>query len=401
MVRNCEFVDLKASGDRFSWAGQRGDHFVTCCLDGTMANQIRLRRFPASITDFLEFGESDHRPLITNILETVEERRGTFCYDSRLFHWDGFREVVFRGWNVGTNRLAENTPLRERIIHCRKQISTWKKHNKVNAEERILTLRAQSVSSGLSTPEDRARLKRELNKAYIDNEKYWKLKSRNTWLTVGDKNTRFFHQSTQTKRLKNKILSIQDNEDTVKRGDAEIAEVADQYFQDLFHPSETVPSDLDTVFEGFQPRVTEDINNELPKAVTMEEIKEAVFSIGPHKAPGPDGFSGIFYHQFWEDIKPTIFQEVNNFFETRTWDQLHNHTNLCLLPKVEVPTSMMEYRPIALCNVSYKIISKILVNQLKHHLSNIISENQAAFTPGRMISDNIMIAHEMFHALKG
>ena len=78
----------------------------------------------------------------------------------------------------------------------------------------------------------------------------------------------------------------------------------------------------------------------------------------------------------------------------------HNHTNICLIPKVYPPTGMSEFRPIAMCNVFYKIICKILINRLKTHHSSIISENQQAFIPGRVISDNIIVAHEIFHSLK-
>lgn len=142
------------------------------------------------------------------------------------------------------------------------------------------------------------------------------------------------------------------------------------------------------------------MNEELTKDVTIKEIRNSVFSVGPTKAPGPDGFTGDFYQQFWPEINQTIVKEVQSFFANDFLDPTHNHTNLCLIAKVEAPTTMSDFRPIALCNVSYKIISKILVNRLKKHLSGIITENQAAFIPGRMITDNIIIAHEIYYSLK-
>lgn len=86
-------------GDKFSWAGQRGSHYVTACLDRTMANNEWHELFPASEIVFMEFGESDHRPLVTYISDQKEERRGQFQFDSRLLQREGFKDTVARAWN--------------------------------------------------------------------------------------------------------------------------------------------------------------------------------------------------------------------------------------------------------------------------------------------------------------
>lgn len=172
------------------------------------------------------------------------------------------------------------------------------------------------------------------------------------------------------------------------------------YFQGLFSSSPINPSLYNEVFEGFQALITNEMNADLTRGETAEEIQQAMFDIGPHRAPGPDGFTAVFYHQFWDDLKPEIVEEITAFFERGELDQQINHTNLRLILKVYPPSNMSEFRPIALCNVAYKVISKILVNRLKTHLGSIITENQTAFILGRMITDNIIVAHEIFHALK-
>ena len=91
---------------------------------------------------------------------------------------------------------------------------------------------------------------------------------------------------------------------------------------------------------------------------------------------------------------------VREFFETGEFDERMNQTNICLIPKNERPANMAEFRPISLCNVSYKIISKILSARLKKILPELISETQSAFVARRLITDNILVAKEMFHALR-
>lgn len=77
-----------------------------------------------------------------------------------------------------------------------------------------------------------------------------------------------------------------------------------------------------------------------------------------------------------------------------------NEIILVLIPKNDEPRNMSQYRPISLCRIIYKIVSKIWVNRLKPMLSRCISLNQSAFIPGRMIHDNFLIAHELIRYLQ-
>jgi hypothetical protein len=77
-----------------------------------------------------------------------------------------------------------------------------------------------------------------------------------------------------------------------------------------------------------------------------------------------------------------------------------NETILVLIQKNNNPETLKDYRPIALCNVIYKVVVKCIINRMRPMLDSIISESQSAFIPGRLISDNALIAFECFHAIQ-
>ena len=130
------------------------------------------------------------------------------------------------------------------------------------------------------------------------------------------------------------------------------------------------------------------------------EIKKGMFGISPDKAPFPDAFSASFFQSNWDSVGPAITKEIQGFFSSGSLPFAINSTHIRLIPKSQSPKAVSDYLPIALCNVYYKTISKILSLRFKPVLQGVVSENQSAFIPGRVITDNVLITHEMLHFLK-
>ena len=133
------------------------------------------------------------------------------------------------------------------------------------------------------------------------------------------------------------------------------------------------------------------MNEDLISLPSALEIKEAMFAIHADKPPGPDGFSASFFPSNWEIVGPSIVQEIQYFFSSGTLPASMNTTHIKLIPKTPRAKTVAEYRPIALCNVFYKTISKLLAIRIKPILGEIIPENQSAFVAERTIADNVLL----------
>jgi hypothetical protein len=146
--------------------------------------------------------------------------------------------------------------------------------------------------------------------------------------------------------------------------------------------------------------VTAADNVSLEAPFTKEEVRVALFQMHPDKSPGPDGFNPAFYQSFWDICGDDVFSAVQDWLGRGYFPSSLNETNICLIPKCDSPSSMKDFRLISLCNVLYKVVSKLLANRLKLVLGKFISEEQSAFVEGRSIIDNALIAIEIIHCLK-
>uniref|UniRef100_A0A8I7B954 Reverse transcriptase domain-containing protein n=1 Tax=Hordeum vulgare subsp. vulgare TaxID=112509 RepID=A0A8I7B954_HORVV len=174
--------------------------------------------------------------------------------------------------------------------------------------------------------------------------------------------------------------------------------VITDYFTSLFtsHTGTRTDELLQHVFH----RVTLEMNDSLMKEFTATEVKAALDCIGDLKAPGLDGLPAVFYKTYWQLIGDRVTREVLHVLNGNATPEGWNETCVVLIPKVKNPERMKDLRPISLCNVIYILVSKVLANRLKHILHEIVAPNQSAFVPGRLITDNILLAYEVTHFMQ-
>jgi hypothetical protein len=169
------------------------------------------------------------------------------------------------------------------------------------------------------------------------------------------------------------------------------------YFSGLFTAS--LEGDLARCLRNVESRVDGEMNASLMKPFLKEVVQCAIFQMAPTKTPGPDGYPVGFFQKNWSTLGGDICNTILGVLNSGRMPYSLNTTHIALIPKIKNPSSVVDFRPINLCHVLYKIISKVLANRLKKILNYIISHVQSAFIPGRLIIDNVVVAYETLHTM--
>lgn len=77
-----------------------------------------------------------------------------------------------------------------------------------------------------------------------------------------------------------------------------------------------------------------------------------------------------------------------------------NETLITLVPKIDPVVSILNFRPISLCNVSYKVVTKVLAHRIRGIIGSLANPCQSSFIPTRQCRDNIILAQEIFHSMR-
>ena len=361
-----------------------------------MANSSWAENYPTARCHYLEYEGSDHKPLMTFIDPSIMKCRRMFRYDCRLNSNEEAKHVIRESWSS-----SQTKQISERLNSARQALAEWNRLKHHNSRE-LIKQKQRELEEALTSPVNDTALIQEinskLNEAYLAEEAFWKQRSQLLWLKLGDRNLGFFHAATKNRKRANAFTVLEDEGGKVVYKNAEIAKTVVGYSPTLFTSAQ---GDSDeTVRSALTPIITPEDNELLIAIPSALEVKEAMFAVNAEKSPGLDGFSSSFYHTHWNEIGPDLLEEVESVFRTGILPCGINATQVCLIPKIKSPQRVSDYRPITLCNVYYKVYSKILQRRLQPLLGKIISENQLALVPGRAIGDNVLITHEVLHTLK-
>jgi hypothetical protein len=173
--------------------------------------------------------------------------------------------------------------------------------------------------------------------------------------------------------------------------------MANEFYQKLFSinhvPVEWQPTNVS------YPRLSSEVIENLNKPIVNEEVRSALFRMNPWKAPGPDGFPAGFFQKSWNIVGQQVCDFVREVWVNPSIISEVNQTDICLIPKIQQPEYISQFRPISLCNTIYKVVSKVVVERLKDCIPSLISPYQTGFVPGRNIHENIIVAQEMTHSM--
>ena len=112
----------------------------------------------------------------------------------------------------------------------------------------------------------------------------------------------------------------------------------------------------------------------------------ALWSLKPIKAPGLDGLHVGFFQKFCPVVGDSVIEKVKKVFVSKKVPDYLNRTLITLIPKIQGPETLGNYRPISLCNTVYKLVTKIIMARLRPYLDKLISPMQTAFVPWTMLS---------------
>uniref|UniRef100_A0A2N9HKV4 CCHC-type domain-containing protein n=1 Tax=Fagus sylvatica TaxID=28930 RepID=A0A2N9HKV4_FAGSY len=389
VLDDCGFQDLGFNGPEFTWCNNRQyGATIWARLDRFVVNTEWLLRFQDSRVHHIPGSLSDHMPLwLSPTVVGHSPRRQVFRFESMWLTDEGCQRTVEDAWR-NNHDGSHMVQLWNQVKDCRRRLRFWSRNSfgsvrRALAEKRKQLEKAELISMHGGDHSRVMTLRSELGILLEREEKMWSQRSRASWLQEGDRNTRFFHSRASQRRRRNTIVGLSDDNGSWCDQPNQVVGIALDYFQNLFHTMG--PTDVDRVLDHIPHVITEDMHSILSKEYSASEVERAIMQMGPRTAPGPDGMPPLFYQSFWPLIGNDVTAAVLSSLNSGSILQAINHTYS--YSESKGPTN-------------HRVPPHYCCSACLFPGLNSTGKTQSAFVPGRLITDNILVAFETLHHMK-
>ncbi|WOL08081.1 hypothetical protein Cni_G16833 [Canna indica] len=398
-------IDGSFSGPCYTWSNKRrGNKKTMARLDKTLFNEIWMEWRIEIKVEHMRMLDSDHRPMLISCEKECirRERKNNrmFMFEHFWLEYEGLKELVKEFWhrNDGNNmNMMEVLECMKKVLHDWNRNVVGNLERNLEETDKKLKILELKEENGVITEEEQVFMRILGNKMTALNRQIkikWWSKAKKNWIEEGDRNTKYFHNSVRIRRKKNIVEKLEIEGEWVTEGRLMVKPMANWY-RTLWMLEDDIEMDIKQMADSVKRKISEEERKELINNFSGKEVWEVANGLGRGKSPGIDGYILEFYLHNWETIKDRLIAELNEFQRTAILKGGWGDTLLVMIPKKEKPRKIEEFRPIALCNVLYKILAKTLVNRMRPLLNKLIGQEQSAFIPKRQIQDNVLVVAEV------
>ncbi|GJX30644.1 putative RNA-directed DNA polymerase [Tanacetum coccineum] len=409
-IHSSGLCDLPMGGKRFTRMNNLGSKHSK--LDRFLVSNHVLQLCPNSNVTALPREFSDHTPLLFKNAAPDYGPTPFKLYNSWLDHSE-FPVLLEASWSLSvfglpstspsSTSLASGFPLvgfKIKLQRLKSSIKLWRakvQHSETVAflelRNKINSLDNKAESSFLSPSEVDERNSSVKLLANLEQCKVKDLrqKAKIRWAVEGDENSHFFHGIINSMRHRSRINGLNILGEWITEPSLIKNHVYNSFFDRFKENNRSRP----LFSSGLFKQLTLEESYSLDCPFTLEEIKAAVWDCGSSKTPGPDGFTFKFYKKHWNTIEHDVVSFVKDFEVSAFIPQGCNSSFITLVPKVDDPLVVGDFRPISLIGSQYKIIAKILANRLSRVVSSVVGDVQMAYIKGRQIIDGPLMVDEI------
>ncbi|KAL7111975.1 hypothetical protein ACP275_05G123500 [Erythranthe tilingii] len=280
-MEECALSDIGFTGDQFTWSNNRQyPDTVRCRLDRVYATLDWITMYPHAQVSHLDYLGSDHCPIMLSHCPTPDPLRGRrrrpFRFEASWMQRDDCEALIDQHW-AGQAAINPVDDIITKTEECKLALISWSNATVKQPQRRIaeLTKQLKTIRSGTITEDSKIKMKElhgELEKLYVENDIYWRQRSRVQWIREGDRNTSFFHAKATIRKKINMVHKIKDSAGIWRDRPEEIEHVISDYFEHIFKTTDPNDNEIDEMLQGIDPRISTEAAHRLTLPFSESEF---------------------------------------------------------------------------------------------------------------------------------